>query len=108
MDQGRPDKPEGWRPNWIAIEQSEIWRDQIRPWLSAMRQDALEEKAPDLPDDPKATMEQYHYWRGMCAAYKTILDMPMGMIEIDRAIAAQEKEDAILQQQQEQRTRRAL
>lgn len=104
--QDRSDKPEGWVPNWQAIENSEIWQNQIRPWLEAMRQDALEEKAPPLAGAESATLTSYHFWRGYVAALKDIRDMPVDMVEVNRKLLAQEKEDAFVREQQEQRRRR--
>lgn len=102
------DRPEGWKPNWLAVDKSDIWHDQIWPWLEVMRQDALEEKSPEAPGAAGATLEQYHYWRGYCFALKAIMDMPRDMIEINRKLLAQEKDDAILQEQQERRILRSL
>lgn len=96
-------KPEGWVPNWQAIESADIWQEQVRPWLEAMRQDGLEEKAPHSPGAETATLEAYHYWRGWCAALKAVLEMPADMIEANRYLEAQEKEDAFVRKQQRRR-----
>jgi len=76
-------------PNWDRILQSDVWLEEIEPWIKEMAQDALEEKATGT----KATLEEYHHWRGYVAALIAVRDMPAEMHEIDRTMTAQENED---------------
>lgn len=77
-------------PNWERILQSEIWQEEILPWISEMAQDALEEKATSTI----ASLDTYHHWRGYVAALIAVRDMPSEMHEIDRTVTQQENEDA--------------
>lgn len=95
-------------PDWQLIVESDIWQEQIVPWLAEMRQDALEEKANPvtpigLPEGVGVTLEHYHYWRGAVAVLKVVMDYPATMIEIERAEKAQEQVNEAVQPQSTRR-----
>lgn len=99
-------------PDWQLIVESDIWQEQIVPWLQEMRQDALEEKANPLTpigiEEPGASLEKYHYWRGAVAVLKVVMDYPAAMIEIERAEKAQEQvNEAVQPQSTRRRSQRA-
>ena len=73
--------------NWKAINHSDIWNEEIRPWLTELRQDALEDMAR------AKDVDEYRYWQGYCKALAVAVEMPQEMIEAERLIAEQEKTD---------------
>lgn len=102
LQQPRPFK----EPNWKAIEASEIWRDELLPWINEMRQGALESLAAVNLGDETLTLERYQYWRGQIAAYTALRDLPTELVEIDRRMKEEEKKDEIIRARAESRRHR--
>lgn len=80
-------------PNWERILQSDIWNEEIAPWLKDMADSAMEEMAQPNSTVLPATLEAFHYWRGYVNGLRTISAMPIEMHEADKQITAMENED---------------
>jgi hypothetical protein len=92
-------RPEGFIPNFDAIDGSEIWTDQIAPMLDVMYFEGLENRAgiigaPLLSNQDMPTTDEYHFWRGWVAAIRAIRELPTRAVSQRREMEAQEKKDA--------------
>lgn len=96
--------PKEFTPNWEMIQVSDLWKSQVKPFVEAMRQDGLEQRAGQfgapLGGGQMPTLEEFHFWRGWCAALKAISEMPDEMVELDREKRAQETKDGLVSSQQ--------
>lgn len=85
----------------VGIATSEVWRDQIEPWLDAMYADGLEfraglNKEPLWPGSGAMTVEEFHFWRGWCAALKVVRDTPgEKMTEADSEVEEEKRYEAM-------------
>lgn len=90
-------------PNWKVIVESEVWKQEIQPWLDGLYWEALEKGCPGNPEAPP--MEEYHYWRGHTAAIRMMRDMAYAFLMAEEFRTEQEKKDALIREQDERRRR---
>lgn len=93
------------QPDFRLIRDSELWREQIKPWLESMYFDSLEDKCPPFANNPAANLEAYHFWRGFADAVRTIAELPDADVAAERAYEAEEKKREAIQQARDARNR---
>lgn len=86
-------------PNWVAIEQSTIWKKQIKPWLDEMELEELRRLGTSMKEGQPISDVEIADWRGFLRGITLVRDMPGKFVEINREEDRQEKEDALIRQQ---------
>jgi hypothetical protein len=85
--------PEGREPNWREILGSEIWREEIAPWIEEVRQATLESLAHSSDVTEFGAMQEVARKQGRVQALQQILDMPTTFMEMERLEAERRNED---------------
>lgn len=93
---------EEFMPDWTYIAESDVWGEQVKPWLDIFYQDSLEFRAgmqrAASGDFSSMTIDEFNFWRGWCAALKAVRDTPEEKVETDRLRAKEHQEDETIRQ----------
>lgn len=76
-----------WEPNWSRIVGSEIWRDEIIPWLKDFEQEEMR-KLKDVPD-----MNTMRRLQGRLDMLSDLMQMPNVYVETQKLEKEREAEE---------------
>lgn len=88
-------------PKFEEVVQSEVWQEQIVPWLEDMYQTKIEDLLPEHRKEPW----EYDYARGFCAALKLVLALPAQALELEKVNKQQGDQDEAVQSWRDTRRR---
>jgi len=77
-----------WCPNWERILSSNVWHEDILPWLKDMESEIV--KTFDALD----SLEALRVAQGQLRVLKDLREMPQGMIDMEKLEKEREVEDA--------------
>lgn len=96
-------------PNWKAIETSEIWKQEIKPWFDGVYETEMEQMALEISELSKTNQsisnEFMVRWGARIEVLKMLRDMPGEMNEVNRILASQEREDDARRRESDARSR---
>lgn len=96
-------------PKWSDIAQSEVWKQQIKPWLEDTRLECLEALVTVVDkDEVHPSLRTYDFLRGRVDALDQIINAPDNAVELERQGNAQENQANAIRKKQESRRRTAF